>query len=120
MYYRTIHYYCPYCEKEQFFFTFKPNTTDRWRCRKCRKKFRLDAGGIAATWASAIGLWSMPVAYPVAVLAITLAAPPGELPAAILGGLFCAGPVAMLCSLLIFAIIGLLIGYVYALTAVKK
>ena len=120
MYYRTIHYYCPYCDKEQFFFTFKPNTTDQWRCRKCRKKFRLDAGGIAATWASAVGLWSMPVVYPVAVVACLLTAGPGELPTAILAGLFCIGPLAMLASLLLFAIVGLCAGYVYALAVINK
>jgi hypothetical protein len=115
-----VRYFCPHCAKEQYFFTLKPLTTSRWRSRKCRKKFRLDAPGIASTWASAIGLWSMPVAYVATVIACLLAASPGEILTALAAGFLLMGPLMMLCSLILFGIVGYFIGLIYAFIAITK
>jgi hypothetical protein len=41
-------YYCPNCGRLQWFLSWKPIFTNKWRCRKCRRVMTLGAQGIGA------------------------------------------------------------------------
>jgi hypothetical protein len=81
----------------------------------------MDANGIAGTWACAFGLWSLPPAFIVGmILAAARMASMNELPYVVLRGACCVGPFAMMCSFLLFAIAGHLLGLLYGHTMIGR
>jgi hypothetical protein len=113
---RNARYYCPRCHKLQWFLSWKPLFTNKWRCRNCGQVMTIDAQAIGGVWAWSIGFWSMPIVWPLTSIFCAFAAflgPRRDMPVMLIGGAICFGPMFAFAGFFLFAIVGFIIGLVY-------
>jgi hypothetical protein len=113
---RYARYYCPRCHKLQWFLSWKPLFTNKWRCRNCRCVLLLDAQAIGGVWAWAIGFWGALAIWPLTAMffvAASFFAGRRDSLLLLVGGPLCFAPMFAVAGFFLFAIVGFVIGLVY-------
>lgn len=129
---RVVLYSCPYCHRrEKYFFSLLPVLKPEWRCKGCKKTFKMNAACIGSNWAGVFALWSAPLTWVATatflVLIILVQAHKGPVPMtlgrlllSLLGSVICVGPVFALMMAPIFGLLGFLVGLFYGLFATNR